>query len=43
VAYQITFDANGGTILGESQDTKKEYLIYGVTYDYSDLPTPVRP
>jgi hypothetical protein len=41
----ITFDANGGTIDvgGTPQDTTTQSLLYGATYNYSDLPTPTRP
>jgi hypothetical protein len=45
VPYNITFDATGGTIDvgGTPQTTTTESLIYGVVYDYSNLPTPTRP
>jgi hypothetical protein len=43
--HTITFDANEGTIDigGIPQTTTTGSLLYGITYDYSDLPIPTRP
>ena len=42
--HTITFNASGGTfnVGGIPQTTTTESLLYGLTYNYSDLPTPTR-